>query len=71
MVTSSKEISSCTTKPLLSVEEQIAHLKAKGVVFELCSEDSAAQYLADRTYLFKIASYRKSPKESPWIHPWG
>ena len=45
-------------KPLLTVEEQIAHLKAKGVTFELCIEDEAAEYLSDKTYYFKIAAYR-------------
>lgn len=46
-------------KPLLSIEEQIEHLKGRGVVFELCGEEGAARYLADRTYLFKISAYRE------------
>lgn len=45
-------------KPLLTVEEQIEHLKSKGVTFELCSEEDAAEYLSERTYFFKIAAYR-------------
>lgn len=44
--------------PLLSIDEQIAQLKEKGVTFELCSEDEAKSYLADRTYYFKIRSFR-------------
>ena len=45
-------------KPLLTVEEQIEHLRSKGVAFELCSEEDAAEYLSERTYFFKIAAYR-------------
>ena len=45
-------------KPLLTVEEQIEHLKSKGVTFGLCSEKDAAEYLSERTYFFKIAAYR-------------
>ena len=43
-------------KPLLTVEQQIEHLKSKGVTFELCSEEDAARYLAERTYFFKVAA---------------
>lgn len=45
-------------KPLLTVEEQIEHLKSKGVTFGLYSEEDAAEYLAERTYFFKIAAGR-------------
>ncbi len=44
--------------PLLSIDEQIAQLKEKGVTFDLCSEEEARAYLADRTYYFKIRSFR-------------
>lgn len=44
--------------PLLSIDEQIAQLKAQGVTFELCSEETAKRYLTDRTYYFKLRSYR-------------
>ena len=44
--------------PLLSIDEQIAQLKEKGVTFDLCSEEEAKGYLADRTYYFKIRSFR-------------
>ena len=47
-----------TNKPLLTVDRQIAHLKSKGVTFDLCSEDEAAEYLSDRTYYYKLAAYR-------------
>lgn len=29
-------------KPLLTVEQQLVHLKAKGVTFDLCNEEEAA-----------------------------
>lgn len=45
-------------KPKLAVEEQIAHLKSKGVTFDLCSEEEAAECLSDRTCHFKLAAYR-------------
>lgn len=45
-------------KPLLTVEQQVERLKSKGVTFELCSEEDAAEYLAERTYFFKVAAYR-------------
>lgn len=44
--------------PLLSVGDQVAQLKEKGVTFELCSEEDARSYLSDRTYYFKLRSYR-------------
>ncbi len=34
-------------KPILTIEQQIEHLKQKGVAFELCSEEKAADYLHD------------------------
>lgn len=45
-------------KPLLSIDEQIEHLKSKGVTFNLCPEEEARHYLSDRTYFFKIAAFR-------------
>ena len=46
-------------KPILTIEQQIEHLKQKGVAFELCSEEEAADYLRDKCNFFKLASYRK------------
>lgn len=45
-------------KSLLTVKEQIGQLKSKGVTFGLCSEEDAAEFLAERTYFFKIAADR-------------
>lgn len=45
-------------KPKLTVEDQIAHLKSKGVLFELCDEAKAAHILAERDHYFRLAAYR-------------
>lgn len=45
-------------KALLTIPQQIKHLKSKGVKFEICSESEAAKYLTDHTYYYKIAAYR-------------
>lgn len=46
-------------KPLLTVEQQIAHMKAKGITFELCTEEDAAQHLRTKCQLFRVYAYRK------------
>ena len=46
-------------KPLLSVSEQIAHLKSKGITFNTCTEAAAAEYLAGKCQFFKVTAYRK------------
>lgn len=47
-------------KPMLATPaEQIAKLKSLGVTFDLCGEDEAAAYLAAKTYLFKLMTYRE------------
>ncbi|MDO4849568.1 MAG: Abi family protein [Coriobacteriia bacterium] len=46
-------------KPTLAVSEQIAHLKSRGVTFELCSEAEAADYLRTANNLLRASSYRK------------
>ena len=47
-------------KPMLTVAEQIEHLKDKGVQFEICSEAEAYHYLRYNNNFFKLASYRKN-----------
>lgn len=46
------------TKPWLTPEEQVAHLKGKGVRFDLMGEAEAAAYLARNNNYFRIRSYR-------------
>lgn len=45
-------------KPKLTVDEQIAHLKGKGVRFEICSESEARNWLERQSFYFDIAAYR-------------
>ncbi len=47
-----------TQKPWLTPEEQVAHLKSKGVRFSLMSEEEAANYLTENNNYFRLRSYR-------------
>ena len=47
-------------KPKLSYQEQVEHLKAKGVLFNNISEQDALQYLKENNNFFKLSSYRKN-----------
>lgn len=44
---------------MLTPEQLVAHLKSKGVTFDLCSEIDAAAYLAGANNYLRAASYRK------------
>lgn len=46
-------------RPSLAVAEQIEHLKKKGVSFDLCTEEQAADYLHTANNLLRTSSYRK------------
>lgn len=46
-------------KPLLTVEQQIAYMKSKGITFELCSKEDAAAHLRAKCQFFRIYSYRR------------
>ncbi len=52
-------------KQKLSIDEQIAHLRAKGVQFRLMSENAARAYLQEHSNYFKLASYRKNYQKHP------
>ena len=52
-------------KPKLNTEEQINHLKTKGVKFELISIEEAAAYLRDNNNYFKLRAYRKNFPKHP------
>lgn len=45
-------------KPKLTIEEQIEHLKSKGVTFGLCAEAEAARILSEQDHYFRLAAYR-------------
>jgi len=46
-------------KPILTVEQQIAHLENKGITFKLISKDDAADYLTSKNNFLRTASYRE------------
>ena len=45
---------------LLTVAEQIQHMKKKGIEFRLIDENQADHFLTEHTYYTKIAAYRKN-----------
>lgn len=47
-------------KEKLTVEQQIQHMKSKGVQFNIVSEEEAAAYLTNNIYYFKIKAYAKN-----------
>ena len=47
-------------KPMLCVDELIAHSKEKGIKFDVMSEFDAKSYLAKNNNYFKLTSYRKN-----------
>ena len=47
-------------KPRLSLDEQIQHLKDKGILFNIMDEESAKQYLKYNNNYYKLTSFRKN-----------
>lgn len=45
------------TKPKLSLEGQIEHLKEKGVLFNIMDEESAKEYFTQHNNYFKLTAY--------------
>lgn len=52
-------------KPKLSLDEQIEHLKDKGVSFQLMNESDAKKYLEQNNNYFKLTAYRKNYDKHP------
>lgn len=52
-------------KPKLSIDEQVQHLKSKGVLFNIMSEEAAVDYLNIHNNFFKLTSYRKNYDKHP------
>lgn len=51
-------------KGILSVEEQIQHMKEKGITFQYVTEAEAAEFLTNNNYYMKLAAYRANyPKQ--------
>ena len=44
----------------LSIQDQIRHMKTKGIKFNVTSESSARIFLSDNNYYFKIKAYAKN-----------
>ena len=44
-------------KNLLSVDEQIEHMKQKGITFNYISEEDAKVFLSQNNYYMKLAAY--------------
>ena len=47
-------------KPMLTVDQQIAHMKAKGITFDLVSEAEAAAHLRTKCQFFRVYAYRRN-----------
>ena len=45
-------------KSLLTPDELIAHMKEKGIGFNIVTEDQAKDFMANSNYYMKLASYR-------------
>lgn len=52
-------------KPKLSIDEQIEHLKVKGVLFNIMDEKTAKDYLRKHNNYFKLTAYRKNYSKHP------
>lgn len=51
-------------KPMLTVEQQIAHMKAKGITFSLVTEEEAAAHLREKCQLASTPTASSSPSTS-------
>ena len=47
-------------KKKLTINEQIEHMKDKGIKFEIISIEDARKYLSQSNYYFKLKSYAKN-----------
>lgn len=53
------------SKPKLSLDGQIKHLKEKGVLFNIMNEAEAKDYLVQHNNYFKLTAYRKNYDKHP------
>ena len=47
-------------KNKITIDDQIQHMKSKGIKFYIMSENDAKDFLSYKTYYFKLKSYAKS-----------
>ena len=52
-------------KPKLSLDEQIEHLKDKGILFNIMDGSDAKKYLEQNNNYFKLTAYRKNYNKHP------
>ncbi len=52
-------------KPILTIDEQIEHLKSNGVRFTIMNEEAAKLYLSQHNNYFKLTAYRKNFDKHP------
>lgn len=52
-------------KQWLTINEQIAHLKARGVQFERMDEAAAREQLQQENNFFRLTAYRKNYPKHP------
>ena len=55
-------------KKLLTVDELIEHVKAKGISFNYVTEEDAKRFLTENSYYMKLASYRFNYQKYPVGH---
>ena len=59
-------------KKKLTIDEQIANLKEKGVTFNIMNEDEAKKFLRYNNYYFKLKSYASNypvnPKNNKYVN---
>lgn len=54
-----------TRRPKLTIEQQVEHLKSKGVTFTLCTEEQAILFLKYSTFFFKVKAFDKDYEINP------
>lgn len=47
-------------RPKLTIEDQVAYMKNKGITFDHCSEKDAVRFLQESTYFFKVKAFDKN-----------
>ncbi len=52
-------------KALLTVDELIEHMKARGIHFDIVPENEAREFLTDRNYYMKLSAYRANYPKCP------
>ena len=54
-------------RPKLTIEDQVAYMKNKGITFDHCSEKDAVRFLQESTYFFKVKAFDKNYIANQWV----